>query len=144
MKRFMFLLLAAGVCFSAKAIEFGTVETATILYDTPSVKGTKLFVVQTGTPVEIVVSIDGWYKVRDPEGALSWIEKKSLSQKRSVIVTAERAQIRQKAEDGAPLVFEAEKNVSLEYLETVPGGWAKVRHRDGQSGFVRPNQVWGL
>lgn len=144
MKRLMFLLFAAGVCLSANAIEFGTVETASVLYDTPSLKGVKLYVVQVGTPVEIVVSIEGWYKVRDPEGSLSWIEKKSLSQKRSLIVTAERAQIRQKAEDGSPLVFEAEKNVALEYLETVPGGWVKVRHRDGQTGFVRPNQVWGL
>ena len=37
-----------------------------------------------------------------------------------------------------------EKNVSLDYLEAAPGGWIKVRHRDGQSGYVRANQVWGI
>jgi SH3-like domain-containing protein len=61
-----------------------------------------------------------------------------------VIVTADRAEVRQKPEEGSPLVFEAEKNVALEYLEAAPGGWIKVRHRDGQSGFVRANQIWGL
>jgi SH3-like domain-containing protein len=82
--------------------------------------------------------------VRDAEGGLAWIEKKYLSDRRSVIVIADRAEVRQKAEEGAPLVFEAEKSVALEYLETAPGGWIKVRHRDGSSGFVRANQIWGL
>ena len=67
-----------------------------------------------------------------------------MSDKRSVIVTAKRAEVRQKADEGSPLAFEAEKNVSLEYLEALPGGWVKVRHLDGQSGFVRGNQIWGL
>ncbi|MDP3288775.1 MAG: SH3 domain-containing protein [Methyloversatilis sp.] len=50
-----------------------------------------------------------------------------------------------RAEDDAPLVFEAERRVLLEPLtEAAPAGWAKVKHRDGQSGFVRISQVWGL
>jgi SH3-like domain-containing protein len=145
MKRLLPLfLVAAGYSLSVSAIEYRTVETATVLYDSPSQRGIKLFVIKRDTPVEVVVGLDGWSKVRDAEGGLSWIEKKYLSEKRSVIVTAERAEVRQKTEDGAPLVFEAEKNVSLEYLETASGGWIKVRHRDGLSGFVRANQIWGL
>ena len=59
-------------------------------------------------------------------------------------MTTARGQIRQNADDSAPVSFEAEKNVSLDFVEVVPGGWVKVRHRDGQSGFVRINQIWGL
>ena len=92
----------------------------------------------------MVVSLDGWSKVRDAEGGLAWIEKKYLNEKRSVIVTADRAEIRQKADDNSPLVFAAEKNVALGFLELAPGGWVKVRHSDGQSGFVRANQIWGF
>ena len=143
MKRLL-LLAAAGFCLPAQAIEYRTVDAATVLYDAPSQRGSKLFVIKRETPVEVVVSLEGWSKVRDADGGLSWIEKKYLSDKRSVIVTAERAEVRQKAEDGSPIAFEAEKNVALEYLETAPGGWIKVRHRDGQSGFVRANQIWGL
>lgn len=142
MKRLL-LLAAAGCCAAANA-EYRTVDTATVLYDAPSQRGAKRFVIKRETPVEVVVSIEGWSKVRDAEGTLTWIEKKYLSDKRSVIVTAERAEVRQKPEEGAPLVFEAEKNVALEYLEAAPGGWIKVRHRDGQSGFVRANQIWGF
>lgn len=143
MKRLL-LLVAAGFSLHGHAIEYRTVDAATVLYDAPSQRGSKLFVIRRETPVEVVVSLEGWSKVRDAEGGLAWIEKKYLVEKRSVIVTAARAEVRQKAEEGSPLVFEAEKSVALEYLEALPGGWIKVRHQGGQSGFVRSNQIWGL
>lgn len=144
MKRLAFWLLAAGISLPAMAIEFRTVEEATVLYDTPSQKGVKLFVIRRSTPVEVVVSLENLVKVRDADGGLAWIEKKSLSNRRSLIVIADRAEVRQSADAVAHLVFEAEKGVLLDYLETAAGGWIKVRHRDGQSGFVRASQVWGI
>jgi SH3-like domain-containing protein len=144
MTRLLALLLAAGFALPALAVEFRTVEMPTVLYDAPSQKGSKLFVIKRHTPVELVVSLEGWIKVRDAEGGLAWIEKKNLSERRSLIVIASRAEVRQSADDASALVFEAEKSVSLDYVETVPGGWVKVHHRDGQGGFVRANQVWGL
>jgi len=144
MKRLLSLLLAAGLALPVLAIEYRTVDAATVLYDAPSQKGGKLFVIKRYTPVEVVVGLEGWAKVRDADGGLAWIEKKYLSEKRSLIVVAGHAEVRQSADESAPLVFEAEKGVALDYLETLPGGWVKVRHRDGQSGFVRANQVWGL
>ena len=144
MKRLLPLLLAAGLALPVFAIEYRTVETATVLYDAPSQKGSKLFVIKRDTPVEIVVTLEGWSKVRDAEGGLSWIERKFLAERRSVQVTADRAEVRQKADENSPLLFEAEKNVSLDFLEAAPGGWVKVHHRDGATGFVRANQIWGL
>ncbi len=50
-----------------------------------------------------------------------------------------------------PLVFRAELQVLLEAAEaatsaatTAAPGWIKVRHRDGQVGYVRVGQVFGL
>ena len=54
------------------------------------------------------------------------------------------ADVRQAAADNAPLVFQAEQNVLLDLVELTDTGWARVTHRDGQSGFIRINQVWGL
>ena len=144
MKRLLVLMLSTGLSLSALAIEYRTVDAAAVLYDAPSQRGSKLFVIKRDTPVELVVSLEGWAKVRDAEGGLAWIEKKYLAERRSVIVTGSRAEIRQKADESAPLIFEAEKNVALDYLETAPGGWVKIHHRDGQTGFVRANQIWGL
>lgn len=145
MKRYLRLLLATLlVALPAWATEYRTVEVPTVLYDAPSQKGSKLFVIKRNTPVELVVTLEGWIKVRDAEGGLAWIEKKYLSDRRSLIVTANRAEVRQSADETAAVLFEVAKSVALDYLETLPGGWVKVHHRDGQSGFVRANQVWGL
>ena len=138
---FFAALLAAQASW---ALDYRSVAEAAPAYDAPSAKAKPLFVMHAGTPVELVVSLDGWSKLRDGKGDLVWMEKKHLADKRTVIVRAERAQVRAGAEDKAALVFEAERDVVLEFLETVPGGWAKVRHRDGQSGFLKAPQAWGL
>ena len=138
------LLLFAGFLPQVAVAEYRTVESATVLYDTPSLKGVKLFVVRRDTPVEVILTLGDMAKVRDSEGGITWIDKRLLSNRRTVIVKAERAVVLKKPEDGAPLSFEAERNVSLDFIEAVPGGWIKVRHRDGQEGFVRAGQIWGV
>ncbi len=110
-----FLLGIAGVFLvrSAFALEFLSVnEPAAILYDAPSTKAQKLFVLSTGYPVEVVVK-------------------------------ASSAEIRQGPTESSPVAFTAEKGVYLDLLE-LSAGWAKVRHRDGASGFVKVSQIWGL
>jgi SH3-like domain-containing protein len=81
--------------------------------------------------------------VRDANGELTWIESKQLSDKRTLLVRTPLAQVREAADDNAPVVFEAQQNVLLELQEVASGGWLRVRHRDGQAGFVRVAQVWG-
>ncbi|MFA4969001.1 MAG: SH3 domain-containing protein [Sulfuritalea sp.] len=137
-------LTALAVASPAWALDYRSVVEAAPAYDAPSAKSKPLFVMLAGTPVELVVSLEGWSKVRDSRGDLTWIEKKHLAEKRNVIVRHDRAQVRAAAEEKAALVFEAERDVVLELLEAVPGGWIKVRHRDGQSGFLKAAQVWGL
>ena len=61
------------------------------------------------------------------------------------------AEVRAIPDDAAPLVFRAEQNVLLELAEpatsagtTAMPGWVEVKHRDGQAGYVRITQVFGL
>ena len=138
------ILVTLTAAWPALALDYRTVTEAAPMYDAPSAKSKPLFVALAGTPVELVVSLEGWSKVRDSRGDLTWIEKKHLTEKRNVIVRFDRAQIRVAADDKAALVFEAEREVVLELLEALPGGWVKVKHRDGQSGFLKAPQVWGL
>ena len=138
-------LFAALLAAPAWALEYRSVaEAGAVTYDAPSQKARPVFVVARGTPVEVVVSIEGWAKVRDAAGDITWIEKRALSDKRMLIVTARSAEVRGQAEAGAPLVFEADRDVVLELVEAGPPGWVRVRHRDGQAGFIRANQVWGF
>jgi SH3-like domain-containing protein len=129
---------------AAVALDYRSLNDVAILYDAPSQKAQPLFVMARHTPVEAVVALDGWLKIRDADGSLAWIEKRFLSERQTVLVRPQRAQVRAQPEEKAALVFEAEKDVVLELLEPATSGWAKVRHRDGQSGYVAVGQVWGL
>jgi SH3-like domain-containing protein len=126
------------------ALDYRSLGEVAVLYDAPSQKAQPLFVIARFTPVEAVVALEGWLKIRDADGSLAWIEKRLLSERRTVMVRAVRAQVRGQPEEKSALLFEAEKDVVLELLEPGTSGWAKVRHRDGQSGYVAASQVWGL
>ena len=135
-----------AIAMPTAALEFrSTVDAATILYDGPSLKSQKIFVVGRDYPFEVVVSLEGWAKVRDVAGApLAWVERKALSDKRMVVVKSGTAEVLAAGEPNAKTVFRVEQNVLLELVEPPVSGWAKVRHRDGQIGFISINQVWGL
>lgn len=136
------VLLAATA--PAYALDYVSVaDGSAILYDAPSLKAKKIFVASRYLPLEQVVSLDSWVKVRDSSGSLSWIEKRALSSKRFVVVTVELAAIRQAPEENAAVVSQAQQQVVLELLENTGGGWLKVQHQDGVTGYVKAADVWG-
>ena len=143
MKSFI-AVLALLLNASAFAMDYKSVAAPAVLYDGPSDKARPVYILARGTPVELVVAVEKWAKVRDQSGELMWVERRLLSDKRTVMVTAQAAQVRAEASESAAVVFEAGKDVVLEWLEPGPPGWVKVRHADGQSGFARINQVWGV
>jgi SH3-like domain-containing protein len=149
------LALAAWAALAASfalAADFrATAEAPTLLYDAPSAKARALFVYGRDVPMEVLVNVEGWTKVRDSTGTIGWIAAKGLSDKRTVMVRVPVADVRANPEDAATVVFRAEQHVLLELAETVSSpaatanpGWVKVRHRDGQAGYVRVPQVYGL
>jgi SH3-like domain-containing protein len=130
---------------AALAAEFRTIgERPAILYDAPSAKADRLFVASRFYPLEVLVKLEQWTKVRDINGEVAWVENKSLGDRRTALVTVPLADVRAAPNVQAPLVFEAYKQVLLEVLEAPAEGWVKVRHRDGQQGFIRVAHIWGL
>lgn len=142
--RSTFLLLGMLAALPAAALDYLSVAEPALAYDSPSRLGKPLYAVARGTPVEAIVVLDAWVKVRDAGGELVWMEKRLLSEKRMLIVKAERAQVRIQPQDMAAVVFEAERDVLVEYVELGPTGWVKVQHRGGQQGYVKAAQVWGI
>ncbi len=138
------IVLGVAAISSAHGIEFRSVNEASILFDSPSDQGRRLFIVAPGTPVEVVVELEQWVKVRDPEGALTWIERARLSPKRTLIVTSPSAAVRQQPDSQAPVVFEASRAVVLELATPPVAGWVQVRHQGGATGYLRVTEVWGL
>lgn len=136
------LMLAAA---SSHAFEFKTVGAApVVLYDAPSTKGGKLFVVPRGAPLEVVLAYGEWLKVRDVNGEMAWTEAKGLTAKRNVIARVANLKVRATPDDAAAAVFTADKGVLMEVTEVAAGGWIKVRHRDGLVGYVKNAEIWGI
>ena len=140
-------VLAAAVLVPAPASaqEFRSVgEPAAILYDAPSVKAKRLWVLSRGYPVQVSVSIEGWTKVRDATGGLAWIENRSLSSARTVLVRATMGTLRDSPSELGAVLLRVGRDVVLDMVEPPVGEWVRVRHRDGAVGFIHVNQVFGL
>ena len=137
--------LASLAALGATAAEYRAIgDRPAVLYDAPSSKADRLFVASRYYPFEVLVKLDQWTKVRDADGAVAWVENKALGDQATVLVTVPLADVRAAPNAQAPLVFEAYKFVLLEVAEPPVEGWVKVRHRDGQSGFIRTAHVWGV
>ena len=145
--------LLAGSCVAGSLGSGGTARAAdfksvgaepAILYDAPTLRGGRTAIAPRGMPVEVVVAQDEWIRVRDATGALSWVEKRLLVDRRTVVASAPGSiDIRAAADDNAPVVFRVQPGVLLDLTVPPSAGWVGVRHRDGPSGFVRVGSVWG-
>ncbi|MFM1824912.1 MAG: hypothetical protein RI888_499 [Pseudomonadota bacterium] len=136
------------VCFITQSAyaEFRSVASAkTILYEAPSATTKRVYLVGEGYPLEIIVNLGDWLKVRDPYGTLSWAESKNLQSKRTVIVKVDKANIYKDPESKSALVATIEKDVVIELSDPlIANGWIKVRYQQDLDGYIQTSQVWGI
>ena len=118
-------------------------ERPAIVFDAPSAKAQKTFILTHQQPVEMLVKLDKWVKIRAADNTIGWVESRALDNTRHTQIHVNVADIRAMPNPASVLVFEAQRAVILEVTGTAVEGWLPVRHRDGQAGFVRKNQVWG-
>ena len=145
-----FLLLGTTIVglafsFTASALEYRSIALAKVIsYDAPSKEASKLFILSSGYPVEVIVNLGDWLKVRDALGGLSWVEAKSLSTKNTALVLT-KTDIKATEDGASALVATVEKDVVLELVAgATKSGWQKVKHRDGVIGFVPVDKLWGV
>ncbi len=139
-------LILALLPLSAVALEYRSVAVPkAILYDAPSSSAKKILLLSQYYPVEIIVNLGDWIKVRDAQGSISWVEAMQLSSKRTVMVNINHAEIRQSAQASSALMATLEKAVVLEVVDLkLNNGWLKVKHRDGIVGYILISSTWGF
>jgi len=142
--RFALLVLAvlAQATFAAEYRALG--ERPAVLYDAPSTRADRLFIASRLYPFEVLVKLEHWTKVRDANGEVAWVENAALGTRATVLVTVPLADVRAAPDVKSDLVFEAYKQVILEVAAPPAGEWVKVRHHDGQEGYIRVAHVWGV
>ena len=139
----LFIALVSGMTAVHAADFVSVTENAVALYNEPYANAKKIYVVSRYMPLEQVVNLEKWVKVRDSSGGLAWIEKRYLSDKRFVVVTGSLAALRQSPEEKSSMIVQVKKQVALEWLENTDNGWLKVRHLDGATGYIKATEVWG-
>ncbi|MBM5572078.1 MULTISPECIES: SH3 domain-containing protein [Deefgea] len=141
--RLIAVSLLAVMTSGAHAVEYrSTARHGVIFYDAPADTATKRFILSANIPLEVMNEQGDWIRVRDRDGTLSWIKKSDVSLRR--FVQANRlSDVRQAADTHSPILFKVERNVLLERLDTSNTGWVKIKHRDGQTGYIRIEDVWG-
>jgi SH3-like domain-containing protein len=138
------VLCLAAATGAAHAAGYKSVGAApAILYDAPSQKGKKVFIAPREMPVEVIMTYGEWSKVRDATGELAWVESRALTPARTVVTTVAGVRVRAAADEKSAVAFTADKGVLFELMEPPASGWVRIRHRDGQSGYVKAAEVWG-
>ncbi len=135
--------LLAVMASGAQAIEYrSTARHGVIFYDAPAETSAKRFILSANIPLEVMSEQGDWLRVRDRDGTLSWIKKSDVATRRFVQVNR-LSDVRQAANPQSPILFKAERNLLLERIDASNTGWIKVKYRDGQTGYIRIEDVWG-
>lgn len=138
------VFVLAGALGTAQALEYVSVADSTaILYDANSTKAKKLYVVSRYTPLEKVVNLGSWLKVRDSSGTMAWIEGRAVSDKQYVVVSVALATVWKLPEYNSPALYQVSRNAAMESLGINGGGWIKVRDQEGAVGYLKSVDVWG-
>ena len=145
-------VLLGAASSAAVAAEFrSTADPATVLYDAPSTKSKGLYVLGRDTPLEVIVVLEGWIKVRDVGGSIGWMRRRASpsagrwsSGCRSPRSARPPTMRRRSSSGRSSTSCSNRPRQATSTTTTATPGWIKVRHRDGQTGYVRVAQVFGI
>ena len=116
------------------------------LHEAPSDSTKKSFIVTRGYPLEVIVSLKEWKKVKDHEGLINWIKTSDLSSKRSVLNLKGDNPIYLEPSSASPILAKVNENVTLELLDAKKiDDWVKVYSKVADiEGFIKATDLWGI
>lgn len=98
--------------------------------------------VSTYTPLEILEKSPEYYKVKDYRGRTGWVHRALLSSKPGIVVTGDRANVRQGPGTNHAVIFQLVKGDSCNLLSKQEK-WLEVQSADGRKGWVADFLTWG-
>jgi SH3-like domain-containing protein len=95
-----------------------------------------------GLPVQVVAETDEWRRICDPDGGLSWVNKRTIDGRRTVMRNAGGpAPMLDSPRAGAHITAYLAPR-ALASLDRCQGGWCKIKV-GAASGWIQAGQVWG-
>lgn len=133
------LLLAAG---SASAETLSVKVASANFRARPHESAELKFTADKFFPVDVVEKKNGWVKVRDFEGDEAWVLEKTLGTIPSVVVSTDKANIREAANTTSDVLFQVKRGEVFK-IEERKENWLKVVDANGDGGWIREDMVWG-
>jgi SH3-like domain-containing protein len=133
------LLLAAG---SASAETLSVKVASANFRARPHESAELKFTADKFFPVDVVEKKNGWVKVRDFEGDEAWVLEKTLGSTPSVVVSTDKANIREAANTASDVLFQVKRGEVFKIVERKEK-WIKVVDANGDGGWIREDMVWG-
>lgn len=93
-------------------------------------------------PLRVTAEFGHWRRVEDRDGAGGWVHYSLISGVRTVVVSAESADIRARDNAAAPVQARAMAGV-IARLEQCGPDWCKI-NAGGQRGWVEKTALWGV
>ncbi|MEJ2156753.1 MAG: SH3 domain-containing protein [Desulfobacteraceae bacterium] len=143
-KSFLCLAVAAIVLTSGTVLAGERVAVARDIANVraqPSTTSDTLWQVEKYHPLQVLEKRGQWYRFKDFEGDIGWIHSSLVDKTPTVIVRVRRANVRTGPGTQYDLAFDAEKGTPFKVLET-KGRWKKIRHADGDEGWIFNSLVW--
>lgn len=108
----------------------------------PGTNFNKVWKVHKNYPYRVLKRKGRWLNVRDFEGFKDWIYGPLTDHKSAVVVKVNRANVRKGPGTNYPILFTADMGVSF-LVDEKRGKWLKVRHADGDNGWIFGKLLWG-
>ncbi|GGH49660.1 hypothetical protein GCM10011341_12130 [Frigidibacter albus] len=93
-------------------------------------------------PLRVTAEFGHWRRVEDRDGAGGWVHYALVSGVRTVVISAESADLRARDMAGAPVVARAMAGV-IARLEQCGPDWCRI-NASGQRGWVEKSALWGV
>ncbi|MBC8440533.1 MAG: SH3 domain-containing protein [Deltaproteobacteria bacterium] len=133
------LLIFPGVVFAQERLSL-TAGIANIRSG-PGTEYDVLWQVEQYHPFIIIEKKEDWYKIKDFENDVAWLNKSLLGKIEGVITIKDKCNIRSKPGTKSQVLFTVEKGVPFKVLERKEN-WIKIEHADGDVGWIYKTLVW--
>jgi SH3 domain protein len=147
--KFFFLCLATFFMLIQPALsaDFVSIKAKkAFLYEGPSLSTDKEFIITEGYPLQVMVRLKDWIKVKDHLGKISWIQSADTSKDRNVMTLNDNVNLFYKPSIESVHLAKIDKDITLKLLSPFPtNGWIQVMtFPQNIEGYIRAEDVWGL
>lgn len=97
---------------------------------------------RAGLPVEVIETYPNWRKLRDPDGAVGWMQANMVSERRTGMVRGGVAELLEKPQAGARVAWRAAPGV-IGTIAKCSDGWCLLDVR-GKAGWLPAGRLWGV